>query len=346
MGFNIWDPFGMGESHAKKFTKKLKKGGESAVKAGKQGLKDRIGVTGMKEEARLANSSELAEAMQQYGSGEIDLQKALQSSVDPRIAARNVAMDPLTGSKMATEQVRDNPLFSGTFGEGGLQERMLAEEQELASRGYQLQPEDHEAFGQASDETARLFAQEEGALAQALAERGLATAPSGAAGVGFSGIMGNKLERLASSQRKIAADRMEMNRQRLDDVRARSLQASQQAGGLLQDQFGRNQAGVKDYREMLRDSAGAQRQQLEHEGMRTDIKMKEESMEGPGLADVLGGAASIGLGAMTGGAGTALGAAAGSSLAGALGGGAKPQVQPTPTGAYGYGTAGQKRSPY
>jgi hypothetical protein len=325
------------EANAKKKAEKAKKKQEKADK------KNRVGAIGLKEEARLANKPKLAEAMANYASGEIDLQAALQSSVDPRVAARNIAMDPLTGSKMATEQVRDNPLFSGTFGEGGLQERMLAEEQELASRGYQLQPEDYEAFGQASDETARLFAQEEGALAQALAERGLASAPSGAAGVGFSGIMGNKLERLASSQRKIAADRMEMNRQRLNDVRQQSLQASQQASGLLQDQFGRNQAGVQDYRQMLRDSASGQQQIAEQKGMDLDNQIKAESMEGPGLGEILGAAGGMALGSAAGGAGTAIGGQIGGQIGGALGGGTRAQLQPTQTASGGYGGPAQKR---
>ena len=93
-----------------------------------------------------------------------------------------LATDPLTGSQMATDQVRGG-LLSGTFGHGGTLDRTGAEEQRLASSGFSLQPEDHEAYGQASGNIARLFGAQGNALSQNLADRGLASAQIGRAHV-------------------------------------------------------------------------------------------------------------------------------------------------------------------
>lgn len=223
--------------------------------------------------------------------------------------------DPTTGSQAATEQVRGNDILKGTFGEGGLQDRLLAEEKDLGARGYQLKPEDYEAYGQASDETARMFGQEESGLASALASRGLAAGASGAAGVGYSGLMGNKSERLASAQRKIANDRMAMNQQRLTEVRNQALQTSQQGAQAIEQQYGRNQQGIGSYKENLRDALTVG--QME-QGQENAAFGQRESTRGPTLGEVgmqLGtGALGAGLGAATGGVGTAAGQSLGSSI--------------------------------
>lgn len=225
--------------------------------------------------------------------------------------------DPTTGSIAATEQVRGNDILKGTFGEGGLQDRLLAEEKDLGSRGYSLKPEDYEAYGQASDETARMFGQEESGLANALASRGLAAGDSGAAGVGYSGLMGNKSERLASAQRKIANDRMNMNQQRLQAVRSQALQTAQQGASAIQDQYGRNQQGIGAYKDNLKDALTVG--QME-QGQENAAFGQREATRGPTLGEVglsLGTrAAGAGLGALTGG----LGSAAAGSITG--GGGA------------------------
>jgi hypothetical protein len=201
------------------------------------------------------------------------------------------------------------------FGEGGLNDRILSEEQDLAKRGFSLQPEDYEAYGQASNETARMFGQEENSLAQALASRGLSAAPSGAAGVAFSGLMGNKHERLASAQRKIADDRMKMNLERLNSARNFAMEGNKLAQAAVGDQFARNRQGVNDYNNTLKDSANAARMAQEQENVGFE---QVEATRGPTLGEVatgvLGGAASAGLGAATGGIGAAAGGALGASL--------------------------------
>lgn len=216
--------------------------------------------------------------------------------------------DPTTGTLAASDQVKNNSLFKGVFGEGGLNDRILKEEQELASRGFSLQPEDHEAYGMASAETARMFGQEEASLAQALAARGLAAAPSGAAGAGFSGLMGNKHERLAQAQRRIADDRMKMNLERLNSARNFAMEGNKLAQAAVGDQFNRNRQGVNDYNNILKDSASAAAME---QGQENVGFQQMEATRGPTLGEAamstLGAAAGAGLGAMTGGIGTSVG---------------------------------------
>ncbi len=160
--------------------------------------------------------------MANYGAGNMSLADLLASGkamgadtgVEQDEFAKMVATDPLTGSRMATEQVQNNPILSQLFGKGGAMERTNAEEQRLASQGYKLQPEDYEAYGQASGNIAREYGAQEQNLAQSLADRGLASAPNGAAAIQFTGLAGNKNEQLARAQTQIADARMNntMNR--------------------------------------------------------------------------------------------------------------------------------------
>lgn len=230
-----------------------------------------------------------------------------------RAAQNELFINPLTGTLVATDQVKNNDLLKGVFGDGGMQDRMLAEEQDLAKRGWTLTPEDHEAYGQASNETARMFGQEENDLAKALASRGLASGASGTAGAAYSGLMGNKLERLAASQRKIADDRMQMNRQRLNDVRNLSLQTNQLAQAAIGDQFGRNREGVQDYRSALKDAATAG--QIEQGQENTGFEQRIAT-QGPSVGDIAMGVLGTGLGTAAGGMGTSLGGGLGMALGG------------------------------
>lgn len=211
--------------------------------------------------------------------------------------------NPLTGMRAATDQVREGALTSGMFGAGGLLEQRQASEKDLMSRGYSLQPEDHEAYGQASDNIARMFGKSENSLGQALARRGLSTGASGAAVSGFSGLQGNKLEQLAGQQRQIAQARMQSNLQRLTAMQAAVNQGQGLAQDATQQQFNANQTGVRSYNDMLKDSAAAGQREQEQEN--TDFQ-QHEATKGPGIGDILGGVATAGLGAFTGGLGTGL----------------------------------------
>jgi hypothetical protein len=234
-----------------------------------------------------------------------------------RFLQHQIYTDPTTGTLAATDQVKSNDLFKNVFGDGGLNDRLNAEEQDLAKRGWGLQMEDHEAYGQASGDIARMFGAEEQGLAQALADRGLASAPSGAAGVGFSGLMGNKSERLAAKQHQIADSRMKMNLDRLSNTRNFMMEGNKLAQAAVGDQFSRNRHGVNDYQNTLKDSAHAAQMLQGQENVGFE---QVEATRGPTLGEVamgtLGTAASAGLGAATGGAGTSLGAGLGMKLGG------------------------------
>lgn len=147
--------------------------------------------------------------------------------------------------------LQQDPVLGQLFGQGGTLSRANQEEQQLASRGFSLKPEDYEAYGQASGDVARMFGQQEQSLAQSLADRGLSN--SNIAGAEFTGLQGNKQERLAGLQRQIANDRMKMNMERLGQTRNFLSQMGNQAGNALQDRYGR----VKDAFG-VRNSAGDQ----------------------------------------------------------------------------------------
>lgn len=161
--------------------------------------------------------------------------------------------NPESATQVATGQVQSNPMLSGVFGQGGTMDRTNKEEQDLASRGFSLKPEDYEAYGQASGDIARQFGQSDQSMAQALSDRGLSN--SGAAGAAFTGSQGNKMEQLAGIQRKIANDRMNMNMQRLGQTRNFLSGLNQQAGNEIGNQFGRNIQGNQQF---LNNSAAAQ----------------------------------------------------------------------------------------
>lgn len=210
----------------------------------------------------------------------------------------------------ANKNVRESALLSNIFGQGGTMDRTGAEEQQLASRGYSLQPEDYEAYGQASGNIARMFGQQEQNLAQALASRGLSN--STVAGREFSGVMGNKAEQLAGLQRQIANDRMNKNMERLGQTRQFLLGLGNQAQGALgqalgaqQQGFSQEQARANAAMDYLRAQQGQSNENLAQE--------KATEHETPQAAMLLGGMRgfSSGMGMMGGGLGGAAGGAGG-----------------------------------
>lgn len=204
------------------------------------------------------------EAAKNYGLGKMSLADALETGAGSGNNAQMrelLANDPLAGTKLATEQLQGNKLLAPLFGEGGTLSRVNDEEKQLASEGYQLKPEDMQAYGQASGNIARLFGQQENDLTNQLAQRGLAAAPSGAAGVGFSGLLGNKYEQLAKAQTDIADKRMQNNLARLGQTRQFLSGLSQQAGQELNNQYNRQQQGANLSRQAQEAQAGLQMNQ-------------------------------------------------------------------------------------
>lgn len=198
-------------------------------------------------------SNQVQGAMQSYANGGMSLQDALAAAGNGMDKSGQQSAiwdkfqtDGVTGSKLASQQVQSNPILGKIFGQGGLQDRTLQEEQDLSKRGYSLQPEDYEAYGQASGQLANLFGQQEQGLAQSLADRGLASSSNGAAAAGYAGLQGNKFEQLAGLQRNIADNRMQMNLQRLTQTRQMLNQMTDQGTKAINDQYGRQLSGVQE----------------------------------------------------------------------------------------------------
>lgn len=207
--------------------------------------------------------------------------------------ARALATDPLTAQRFAAEQMRSDPLLGAAFGQDGLAGQLA----EQAGQGA-LQPEDVEAYGQASDEIARIAGQQEGELARVLAERGLGAAPSGAAVAGISGIQGNKFERLAQQQRGIAEQR-----------RARQMQSQQQLAnlasqfsGALGGRFGQGMASQQQRVGELAGAAGRAFGQKGAEQRQANIGFQQqEATRGPTAGEIMGKVGGSLLGGLTGG---------------------------------------------
>lgn len=217
-------------------------------------------------------------------------------------------IDPQTAGKAAASQVQDNSLLSGMFGKGGINDQRQAQESELASRGYSLQPEDYEAYGQASDNIARQYGGYENSLGQALASHGL-SAGGGAPAVAYSGLQGNKLEQLGNQQRQIAQARMQTNLSRLTQAQSAVNQGASLANTALSNQEAMNFQGVDDYNQMLANSLNA------------TVKNQQQydtaaGLEGPGFGENLAAGA---LGAFTGKAAGAIGTGVGNSVLGTSG---------------------------
>lgn len=244
-------------------------------------------------------------------------------------AQTKLATDAITGSRFATEQVQNNPILSKLFGKGGAMERADTEEQDLAKRGYNLQPEDYEAYGQASGNIARMFGTQEQSLAQSLANRGLAAAPSGAAGVEYTGLAGNKMEQLANQQRQIADQRMQMNLQRLNATRNYLSGLGNQAENAINQQYNRQLAGAGEQRSALENASQlttAQNAEANNAGLAS--MQNKQSQKGQTLGEAFGAglkSSATQLGAAPGNLASSYTGGLGSSLtkmgAGLLGGG-------------------------
>lgn len=234
------------------------------------------------------------------------------SDLGSKARENQIFVDPQTANLAAAQQVQSNPLLSGMFGKGGINDQRQAQESELASRGYSLQPEDYEAYGQASDQIARQYGNMENNLGQALSNHGL-SAGGGAPAVAYSGLQGNKLEQLGNQQRQIAQQRMQTNLQRLTQAQSAVNQGQTLANSALSTQESNNFQGVNDYNNML--SQSLQAAAANQAQMNTGFNQVSET-SGPGMfGNILGG----GLGSFVGKGAGVLGTAAAGSLGGSSG---------------------------
>ena len=205
----------------------------------------------------------VAQGMKDYFTGKSSQEEALNvgGNFIPAAYFNALATSALTGSKWATDEVQNNKILGQLFGKDGQLEQQVQREQDLQNQGFKLTPEDVEAYGQASGNVSRLYGQQENALAQALANRGLSAAPSGAAGAGYSGLMGNKNEQLARAQLSIADSRMQNTLQRLSQTQNYISALGEQAANAINQQYGRQLAGAENEMNDLRGTAGLQTQQ-------------------------------------------------------------------------------------
>lgn len=211
----------------------------------------------------------------------------------------------------AEKKVQYGQFTGGLFNpETGLQSQVEKEGRDLASQGFQLAPEDREAYGQASGDVARMFGQQEQDLSKSLARRGLASAGSGAAGAGFSGLQGSKNEMLAKAQTNIANQRMQNTQQRLMQNRQLQQNLAQQGTDLRQGEY-------EGMRRSLAGSAGAE-QGLNNENQQT--MAAQQAAIKPGLFSTIGQGLQRGIGQLAqAGPGMAVGGVGGGMASSGMG---------------------------
>lgn len=303
--------------------------GESGKDSGNVFTQDPEALRQMEARQRAANDPRLAQALASYGTqsggSADDLVRQLQGMGlnEPgqlSQALQVAATDPISGSKFATDQVQNNAILGQLFGKEGTMSRTAKEEQDLASRGFSLKPEDNEAYGQASSNIARQFGRQDASLAQALAARGISG--GGAQLTGFASSAGNKMERLAQAQRQIADDRMKMNLDRLGQTRNFLSQLGQQGAGAIQDQFGRNMSGRQQTQSELAQSLqGRQQQQQMLQQQANENLSQQMATKTGGLLGAAQRGLMSGVEGMSGGYGDAVvGGAAGSMMGNPAGG--------------------------
>jgi hypothetical protein len=215
--------------------------------------------------------------------------------------------------KDAEKGVQEGAFTKSLFGEGGVQSQLTKEGADLASRGYSLQPQDYEAYGQTAGDVSRLFGQQEQSAAASLARRGLGSGASGAAGAAFSGIKGNKNEMLAQAQTQIAQKRMADTNQRLMQNRALQSQLASQGVNMQRDRFGDRRRNVDEGVSLERQMNEENRQTLSDQ--QAAVKPGLFSTIGQGLQRGIGQMAQAAPGMLAGGLGGTLASSGANPLA-------------------------------
>lgn len=242
---------------------------------------------------------------------------ALSDLTAPQLRA--TAESPIAGQRLAAQEVINSPLAGGVYGDKGLQGSLQKEYQTYEGGG--LTPEYQNELDKAMGNITRQYGGTEQSLAQALASRGLGAAPSGSAGVEYTGLMGSKNEQLAGAQMQAALNKLQAKRQLGQQMAALASQAGQ-AGN---SQFAGQLAGVGSARDQMARSAATENAQnqamLSREGLIAGQNQAEIGQQHEYKAPSLGEA--FGAGLMS--SATQFGAAPGtfaSSFAGGAGKGA------------------------
>lgn len=192
----------------------------------------------------------------QFGNSALDaLNKYVTDNPDSQ------ALDPTKGSQYATQQVQNNGVLGGLFGSGGQLDQAEGKLTDLNSQGFQLTPDDQTLYGQTSGNIARMFGQQGNQASQDLASRGLASAPSGAAGAMFSGLAGNQNEMLANAQQQIMQQRVTNTLQQIGQQQQMVQALGSQGANDINQQYGRQLSGAQQKVSGLASAAGLQENQ-------------------------------------------------------------------------------------
>ena len=191
-----------------------------------------------------ANSAALANAAAGVGTGQNSLNSVINQYGGTAGGAAGIAQNPFTGNALANQQVSNSQVLGGLYGQGGQLQQAEQQATNLQNTGFQLQPQDYQAYGQASDNIARQFGQNQNSLSAALASRGLGGGGGGVVGSQFAGLQGNQNEQLAQAQFGIAQARYAQNQQMLDQARSYAAQLGGQAQNAINQTQSQNLAGV------------------------------------------------------------------------------------------------------
>jgi hypothetical protein len=235
-----------------------------------------------------------------------------------------MATDPTTASKYAVDRLKqDDPFFNTIADQHKKSAQMLDEDREKmggAGNEWALNEDDFKAYGQESDQIARLFGSQEQSLAQALADRGLAEAPSGQAGAAFSGLLGNKNEQLARAQHNIVQNRIKTARDQINQRAQLNAQVMGQAGAQgenaisnqYQRQMGSQNQGFNQQMQVI--GADQKQQQMDQDQANAAFEQRQQTAEDSGLGSIVGAGVGSLTGAFTGGLGSTIGKNMGSAL--------------------------------
>jgi len=247
-------------------------------------------------------------------------------------------VDPTTATKYAVEKLqKDDPFFNKgveSYNRAADQESKYyanadADREALSGKGdyWKLTDDDFQAYGQAKDDLARMFGGQEASLAQALADRGLGAAPSGAAMQAFSGLQGNKYEQLANAQRKIVADRVNtakemltqranLNSQLLGQTQTHMRGMGQLGQDAIANQYNRQLGAQNQAHGQQMDIIGAdqRQQQMAQDAANSAFEQQQQTKQGSLFENALAGGIGSFIGGYGGGLGATMGKNAGTSF--------------------------------
>lgn len=174
-------------------------------------------------------------------------------------AAMNaIATGPMSGTKYATDQVMNNPILGGLYGQNGQLSQAEGKLTDLQNQGFELKPEDQTLYGQTAGNISRTFGQQGNQAANDLASRGLSS--SGAAGAAFSGLAGNQNEQLAQAQQQIMQQRFQNTMGQIGQYQNFVSGMGNNAQNAINQQYGRQVQGAGIQSGNASQAAGLQNQ--------------------------------------------------------------------------------------